>query len=673
MGNEILKPNEKPIYWLDEILCGGIKYHEQDIDDDTRKETYKPIVVLISGPPGAGKSLLLQQICYMIGLHDVQNNLDNPETWQRMVIISVDAGAKTTVKNLDNLKMPAEVDGKKIVFYYDYVFQKSSKKPDIKFSLPDPKPPLTILSPYSSDGPWQIDTFMDAVNLGWKCIGRATHPKIIAIDSLNIMERTKVTKTSGHQHKPEKESDSMGESIGSLYDRILHRMPCPPSVLILVLDTPEIAESSFFTGHRHWEYLSDVVIRVDYTHEFDYYTRHLEVIKTRYQNHTLGKQLFKIFPPPDSDEQNKIIPDREGARPYITRGGLFVFPSEHLILSKIRTGKKLIHVRPKRPKLKWASPILNTVDDCRPVASGPGDLAPPLFIMKQEGEPVDWDSKYVTLNWPIQWCYEMNGSGIPLNQTTAIIGNRGLHKSYFAYQFILDGIANEENTLTISFRDNENDVNSTLQRISCAPQYKNLITTGKIETYNSVIYQRPGYVTSQEFLHRVITYVGEHAPTRVIINAIDQWYAAYPLLEKSKIIVPALIDFLNSHEATTIIIGVNSLHQPLENTGLTSKVEVVISFDYVELPWPVNMSKANYRESRSCREDGYPKSTKLLRLSSKEEYNSQPMVVARAVRVPHGNAGLARAVIKYLEIESDDPAGLELIPLAPEYPMGKNL
>jgi len=46
-------------------------------------------------------------------------------------------------------------------------------------------------------------------------------------------------------------------------------------------------------------------------------------------------------------------------------------------------------------------------------------------------------------------------------------------------------------------------------------------------------------------------------------------------------------------------------------------------------------------------------------------------VVARAVRVPHGRSGLARAVIEYELTESKHPAGLRLVPLAPEYPLGK--
>src|SRR2546427_12794893 len=54
-GKPITTSDGPPIYWLDELLDGGLHRPAQ---------LGRPLVVLLAGPPGAGKSLLAQTICY---------------------------------------------------------------------------------------------------------------------------------------------------------------------------------------------------------------------------------------------------------------------------------------------------------------------------------------------------------------------------------------------------------------------------------------------------------------------------------------------------------------------------------------------------------------------------------------------------------------------------------
>jgi len=42
----------------------------------------------------------------------------------------------------------------------------------------------------------------------------------------------------------------------------------------------------------------------------------------------------------------------------------------------------------------------------------------------------------------------------------------------------------------------------------------------------------------------------------------------------------------------------------------------------------------------------------------------------RAIRVPRGAAGFGRALLRYVATSEGKPAGLELVPLAPEFPEG---
>ena len=97
-GKPICRPDGEAIYWLDELLGGGLAYPE---------ELGRPLVVLISGPPGAGKSLLVQEICYARGVESVRpsNNSQtkDPAEWKRSVIISNEAGSKAVAANLEGL------------------------------------------------------------------------------------------------------------------------------------------------------------------------------------------------------------------------------------------------------------------------------------------------------------------------------------------------------------------------------------------------------------------------------------------------------------------------------------------------------------------------------------------------------------------------------------------
>lgn len=672
----------KPIAWLDALLCGGLRQPQKFAEDKGR-----PLVCLICGPPGAGKSLFVQQICYERARWAVRE-LDGSESWPRMVIISTEAPSGAIAENMLSLGWEDKVNGAEEMLYYwntDYLpnIIRPLDKPNVK--TPSLFPPLTVLSPIGDIGQVNYDVFMDSICSGWNKIGSPTHPDLLVIDSLNVliehMERTRlrsqVTDQAGHRMEQETEYES--ESISVLYKRLINGLDQPPAFLFLVLDGPGIGLSSSATRHRNWEYLADVIIKLDYDYgDAGYFARSVEIVKTRFQSHVLGKQLLKIFPDDQHGASNNskdnilnLDTDPEGARPNLERGGIFVFPSEHYVLSQIRSGAPLISVNPTRPTLKWAK--VTTQD--KPAAYGPGDIAP---LAGSERTDSDSSASTKAMNWPIPWCYELvGGNGVPLNQTTAIIGRRGLHKSYFCYQFILDGISNEEKTLIVSFRDNPSAVLSTLLRVATAGQYGKKIGKKQIEKWNTVLYQRPGYVTAQEFLHRVITAIAEHEPTRVIINAVDQWEAAYPLLAKSRLLVPTLIDFLNSHQATTLIVGVET-QGSLGVTGLTSKAEVVLLFEYRNLEWTrVIDASYNLRLSQGYAIDGFPTGCELRKpctekqgLHEPKQGLHEPKVVVFAMRVPHGSAGLARAVLEYELADGSKPAGLRLVPLAPEYPIG---
>lgn len=639
--------HKKPIFWLDELFDGGIRRPES---------LGRPLIVLISGPPGAGKSLLMQQIAYSRGAQSVMWSPDNPAKWHRSVIVSTEVASSALAENMESMGManePIDSNGTRPVWFHDYAFQEGQVAITPQ-SLPRPVPPVVILGTSPKGQTWEYNELIQNIEGAWRQLGSFAIPEVLAIDSLNVLaehlERTKERERGRLADSTERERETEREvrSQDRLYKRVLAMEPSP-KYFFLVLDSPAISSLLPSAHHTFWEFVADVIIRLDYRHGMhDYLMRHLEIVKARFQPFALGRQLIKIFRNPEVPKDRKIDIDPEGPIPNIERGGIFVFPSEHFVLSKIRSGRPLIDQRSDSPAV---APRSDPAIESSPGAWGPK-------------KPIGSDE----INWPAEWCLEMVGSGVPRNMATALIGRRGLHKSYFGYQFLLDGVANGESVLLISFRDNASAIRRTLESIARASQYGSLITPEVIDSQVHIVYQRPGYVSPQELLHRIITAVGEFQPRRALINAVDQWDAGHPLLADSAILLPTLIDFLNTQQVTSMIVGVGGADGELNANGLTSKAETVLLFEQRTMRWK--------RDGEHCRKsageaiDGYPQSVPLRILNdAKSDVARTGVVLLSAIRVPHGRAGLARGVLEYCSVDGGRPAGLKLVPLAPEYPI----
>jgi len=156
-----------------------------------------------------------------------------------------------------------------------------------------------------------------------------------------------------------------------------------------------------------------------------------------------------------------------------------------------------------------------------PLPWGPLRMCEPTPQKEHGGTP---PTESPAILWPVAWCHELAGGPVPQNQCTALIGRRGARKSYFAYQFLMDGICNGEQTLLVSFRDNPKAVRETFEHIAMADQYK-----GKFRWSDenpTIVYQRPGFVTPEELMHRVVAAIGENAP----MDSTKMQVCIYPTL-----------------------------------------------------------------------------------------------------------------------------------------------
>ena len=310
---------------------------------------------------------------------------------------------------------------------------------------------------------------------------------------------------------------------------------CGTKILIFVLDSGSNDE------HAFWSYTSDNVIRLDYGLQADYFVRSIEIVKARFQSHTWGKHQLKIYPPFNLEEERnreKFSKIRR-AHPYRKEGGIFIFPSIHKYLSDY---KRLAPIEPPKP-----------------------------------------------VQTKIKGINEMLNGGFPEGRCTALIGNRGGHKSHFGYIHLLHRILNSNETgLIISLRDDEGTTEQTLKKILRQEFEKDDFNNDELKRLE-VLYYPPGDITPEEFFHRMFMSIhrlknaGEKLT--VLFNSLDQLTARFPLCTKEEIFIPGIIESLTGEGITSIFVAVAEADQPKEQYGLLPMADVILSFDLTRFPF----------------------------------------------------------------------------------------
>jgi hypothetical protein len=373
--------------------------------------------------------------------------------------------------------------------------------------------------------------------------------------------------------------------------------------------------------------------------------RTIEVVKARNQAHVWGPQLLKIYAKgPDRlaiddaavevDRHKRLIEARR-RHPYRSEGGIFIYPSIHYYLSVYK--RQIPSTVPKEPETPL--PELNAT---------------------------------------------ING-GFPSGRCTAFIGVRGGHKSHLGYYHLLWRVlVKGEKALVVSLRDDEGMARKTMSKI-LRQQFSesrelrdHLPTDAQLEPYRpdpalraeelsredlvirkleidgdlEVLYYPPGYISPEEFFHRMFISIrqfkqprnGRAAPKHitVLFNSLDQLSARFPLCAKESIFVPGLIDMLTAESITSIFVAVTEPGQPPEQYGLLPMADLILSFSHRRFPrsnWE-RLYETKTRTPQSKHPD------------SREDPKVQ-VVVLGVVRVPAGQAAGARGILEL--INEGDP------------------
>lgn len=624
-------PARQTLSWFDKLFEGGILLPQDESD------TLRPITMLVSGPPGCGKTTLITELCYRLAVNEQRN-----DKALSTLYISTDAETGRMIDNAASLGwdkareyfIPFDPDDsqsklkaglKSIIGVWGREkFLKTIEKQDMLLSMIEAA--VTSLDKWilKANAPDIFTRFK--YKFAYNPIDHASGgegaekyiPDILVVDSLNILN-------------PEGQMKFFQSFVKA----------CKATKLVIfVLNTGTENQE-----HKLWEYFSDIVVQLDHQYVHDYYVRTIEVVKARYQSHWWGKHQLKIYANPKSSkvpEETDSIGVHEyntmmkRSHPYRTTGGVFIFPSIHSYLSIYK--RKTLSEEPSR-------------DDTYPKK----------------------------LNKVFQ---------IPKGRCTAFIGERGGHKSHLGYLHLLNRLVNHssESCLIVSLREDEETTKKTLQNIAEQEFKYNQKMFNQFEMNNQleVLYFPPGYITPEEFFHRMFISVHRlkrrNNPLTVMFNSLDQISARFPLCAKQEIFIPGIIQTLSGEGVTSICVAVDEPGQPVQQYGLLPMADLIVSFsmrrfkaqDYyshVGKGWQIDFDANQIL---------HHKFQDLQEEASKNAELNHEAVVLQVIRFSGGERAGKRGMLELVKNDELDhfpylEAGLHFTPLSEELKQGEAL
>lgn len=550
-------PDDSPtIAWLDQLLEGGIELPGDlpGADPESAKSPGRALTLLITGPPGTGKSTLALELCYRwaaeCGWYSLYITSEGHPAWIR--------------QKAESFLWPK----------YREVF------------LSKPPQKVTILETEDFQRYFPQDASGEEMTPGGAAHAEFHKSEVMVIDSLNTIQEP---------HRSETFRQFEREST------------CGSKIVIV------IAESGTPAGKvEFWDYVSDLVIRLDRRYISDYMLRTIEVIKARQQPHVWGVHQLKIYPPLRDVAGEEL----RRSHPYRKEGGIFIFPSIHYYLSVYKRSQ-------------------------------------PNII------PVPVETPITSLNDSLK-------GGFPEGRCTGLIGCRGGHKSHLGYLHLLDRVVRcKEKVIVVSLRDDEGMARKTMEKILGQElKFEGSLRQLEDEDRLEILFYPPGYITAEEFFHRVfmsihrMKYGDPKAKITLLFNSLDQLSSRFPLCAREQIFVPGIIDMLTAEKVTSIFIAVEEKGQPAEQYGLLSMADALLSFDQERF------LKGNY--CGHIREAG-----SNLKAIEEKIGDVRQTIVVRVVRFAGGQAAGAGGILELVDNTADGALvgepGLHFIPFSPKF------
>ena len=559
------------VSWFDELFKGAIEWS----GDMQLAEKNQPITMLVKGPPGSGKTTFVLELCYRLSLHRerIRSTYISLESTGNQIFANADKyGWREASTNMQVMNKNRQSTSLVSICGSEFFNRLLTKK---RLIVKDFIRSLTKLC--------SIELSEETINAiyGGNDIRRMSpqpDSQILVIDSLNII--------------PENIDKSL---IFQEFLKVTKKVDCKIKLVIFILDGKTNENNNPF-----WEYMCDNVIELNHHEENNYYLRTIEIVKTRFQAHVLGKHQFKIYNINDPTENPQTV---LRMHPVRKEGGIYIFPSIHYYLSTYGKFQQ-------KGELQYE---VTYPDELREFLSNS-----------------DEQNRQNALG------------GFPKGRCTALIGCRGGHKSHLAYLHILARLTRvdyrKNAALIISLRDDEKMIETTLNGIlkneltekTLNGIFKNELTDendgiqGFInDGHLEILYYPPGYISPEEFIHRI--FISIHKLKRqvrtkdnqgndvegnvtLIFNSLDQLSARFPLCARFDMFIPSIIQILIGEGITSIFIAVDEKDQPAEQYGLLPMADLILSFHQYQMK-PEQLEKI---KKRADKEDANKKDEIIL-------------------------------------------------------------
>jgi KaiC/GvpD/RAD55 family RecA-like ATPase len=536
------------VSWLDELLKNGLRPHED-----------KPLTLLVTGPTGSGKSTLaLELCCRLTGSANCSS-----------LFISTQADTGVIINNAGSFGWK---DARKYILPFD-----------------DEKPGFNTAAVRGCERmeQWEnLQAIVDTAFAGLKV--QETAPPVLAIDGLDMIKN----------HAP-------GEIQAFLASA---RKSMRPSKLIIFTLSSNAANEARST----WENICDIVIELDYSHLPGCFSRKLEIVKARFQEHVGGPHLLKIypkfqFPSQDDPEYNKKL---RRAHPYREEGGVFIYPSLHYYLSACKR-------KPPAPGPRYAATLPEQLND---ILTSPTDE-----------------------------------KGLPAGRCTAFIGSRGCNKSHLGYLHLLHRILNhQEKALVVSLCDDEEMTRQTMEEILSQQfvGYDKLLVELENENKLEILYYPPGYITPEEFIHRMLMSVqrmkADNGKLTVLFNSLDQLGACFPLCAGREIFVPGIVELLSAQRVTSIFVAADEPDQPVKQYGLLSVADLILSFHPADIPLEIYRKALFEAAKKTNREIEFVQKEEIIKKELKDE-TTKSEIILKVMRFAGGQRSGASGILELVD------------------------